>query len=119
MPASLRRTSAPFLSPFLHSMSYGHLGKVEGSQFPWECYGSLAGYTQGWRTQRTATKKGRHQFERWGLCSSQKSSWRSARAGIRTGSQRQSFSNGHTLWRRPVFEPDCSTPAQSSCLSLP
>lgn len=40
------RTSAAFLSPFLHATSYSHLGKVEGSQFPWEHCGSLAAYTQ-------------------------------------------------------------------------
>lgn len=34
-----------FLSPFLHVVSYSHLGKVEGSQFPWERCSSLAAYT--------------------------------------------------------------------------
>lgn len=37
-----RRTSVPFLSPVLHAMSYSHLGKLEGSQFPWERCSSLA-----------------------------------------------------------------------------
>lgn len=40
------RTSAPFLSPFLHAMSYSHLGKAEGSQFPWERCSFLAAYRQ-------------------------------------------------------------------------
>ena len=114
-----RRTSAPFLSRFLHATSYGHLGKVEGRQFPWERCGSLAAYTQCWRTWRTAAKKGGHQFERWGLCSSQKSSRGSAKADIRTTSEWQSSSNGRTLCRRPVFEPDCCTSAESFHLSLP
>lgn len=32
----------PFLSSFLHAMSYSHLGKVEDSQFPRERCSSLA-----------------------------------------------------------------------------
>lgn len=81
-------------------MSYGHPGKVEGSQFPWERCSSLAAYTHS----EDSGKEEGHHFERWGLCSSQKSSLGSAKAGVRTGPRCQSFSDGWTVCRRPVFE---------------
>lgn len=56
------RTSAAFLSPFLHAMSYGHLGKVEGSQFPWDHCGSLAAYTRALKDSEDSDKERRTSF---------------------------------------------------------